>query len=914
MTAPTISNISIPEGNYAIGDQITVTITVNNGETGLTLSSGIFNRQTLTGFTEVGDGIYTAIYTVTANDPEILSEGSIETNIVLQNAQAQISDPFLSISPTNVTIDADDKYVSQTLLPNTSHHAYGRYDPNLITLADGTMLAFWNNESSASSPTQVVFQKLSADGEAIYENDVIASKNDDDADGSYPYNPRIVQLSNGNILYSWNVADHTKAIILSLEDLATETDAIAAIEAAEVLELNDSPYGTGRAGPRNTGLFTTFDGGFSLAEINPHVSTDSGTTGDAVFMKFFNNDGSPATPPEPLLAIRNYDHYEYLDPNVNNILTGYEPDFSVFTFSESSTEFTVFWSNSEPPAWPGEGPKIYTDTFTLSQNTLVSQNGPTNVFDNSWVNEGVQVSTRNLRIVEDPSGDGKIVIFQSTQDTSMQAPSGPYLHIAYLDQSQTPPVLSKPIPVLDENKYSINGTFHSTEDLNDSEHYEEAVGYKINIVDHHSDVIALGNGRFAVAYSTTDNYVEWDFEQPPAWVDWGEQERPSTGIFVQTFKLTNSALVPEGGPIQYTNVFEDLAETSDKQVYHQYPDLTADGTGGYNLIYSVIHYNVSLPRVDDPADDSEVKFLEGRSTPKTNVTIDSISDDTGSSNNDFITNDNDGLTINATLSTQLAPGETLEYSADNGATWSDISSAVSGTAITHTDASLTSDATIQMRVTDSAGNSGTAVEQTITIDTTAPTIASVTLEDGTHKIGDDVALTITATNNEADLTLSPATFNGQTLTNIKDNGDGSYSATYTVQKGDPDLSDGDNATANLAFTDPAGNSGPAVTSVALSGETIDATAPATTLTIDSISDDTGSANNDFITNDNDGLTINATLSTQLAPGETLEYSPDNGVTWSDISSAVSGTAITHTDASLTSDATIQMRVTDSAGN
>ncbi|MDG1699365.1 MAG: hypothetical protein P8I01_04465, partial [Paracoccaceae bacterium] len=692
MTAPTISNISIPEGNYAIGDQITVTITVNNGETGLTLSSGIFNRQTLTGFTEVGDGIYTAIYTVTANDPEILSEGSIETNIVLQNAQAQISDPFLSISPTNVTIDADDKYVSQTLLPNTSQNAYDRYDPNLITLADGTMLAFWNNESSASSPTQVVFQKLSADGEAIYENDVIASKNDDDADGSYPYNPRIVQLSNGNILFSWNVADHTKAIILSLEDLATETDAIAAIEAAEVLELNDSPYGTGRAGPRNTGLFTTFDGGFSLAEINPHVSTDSGKTGDAVFMKFFNNDGSPATPPEPLLAIRNYDHYEYLDPNVNNILTGYEPDFSVFTFSESSTEFTVFWSNSEPPAWPGEGPKIYTDTFTLSQNTLVSQNGPTNVFDNSWVNEGVQVSTRNLRIVEDPSGDGKIVIFQSTQDTSMQAPSGPYLHIAYLDQSQTPPVLSKPIPVLDENKYSINGTAHSTLDPNDTEHYEEAVGYKINIVDHHSDVIALGNGRFAVAYSTTDNYVEWDFEQTHAWVDWGEQERPSTGIFVQTFKLTNSALVPEGGPIQYTNVFEDLAETSDKQVYHQYPDLTADGTGGYNLIYSVSHDNAGLPRVDDPADDTEVKFLEGRSTPKTNVTIDSISDDTGSSNNDFITQDDDGLTIYATLSTQLASGETLEYSADNGATWSDISSAVSGTAITHTDASLTSDA------------------------------------------------------------------------------------------------------------------------------------------------------------------------------------------------------------------------------
>ncbi|MGB1359073.1 MAG: hypothetical protein ACPG6H_06790 [Paracoccaceae bacterium] len=278
MTAPTISNVSIPEGNYAIGDQIIVTITVNNGETGLTLSSGIFNRQTLTGFTEVGDGIYTAIYTVTSNDPEILSEGSIETNIVLQNTQAETSDPFLSISPTNVTIDADDKYVSQTGFSNdgTTEH---RTDSELIILADGTMLAFWKNYW----PEQVVFQKLSADGEAIYENDVIAAEQGNNgllrAD-----DPRIVQLSNENILISWTDTDvtnsnqdHTKAIILSLEDLATETDAIAAVNAAEVLELNALPLHK----HQHPGLFTTFDGGFSLAEI------DTGTNGgNAVYMRF----------------------------------------------------------------------------------------------------------------------------------------------------------------------------------------------------------------------------------------------------------------------------------------------------------------------------------------------------------------------------------------------------------------------------------------------------------------------------------------------------------------------------------------------------------------------------------------------------------------------------------------------------
>jgi hypothetical protein len=93
--------------------------------------------------------------------------------------------------------------------------------------------------------------------------------------------------------------------------------------------------------------------------------------------------------------------------------------------------------------------------------------------------------------------------------------------------------------------------------------------------------------------------------------------------------------------------------------------------------------------------------------------------------------------------------------------------------------------------------------------------------------------------------------------------------------------------------------------------TIDATAPTQTVTIDSISDDSGTAG-DFITNDNDGLTIGATLSAVLGAGELLEYSSDNGVTWTDISGSVTGTAVSHVDAALTSTATIQLRVSDGA--
>ncbi|MBT4229463.1 MAG: hypothetical protein HOD73_05495, partial [Rhodobacteraceae bacterium] len=191
--------------------------------------------------------------------------------------------------------------------------------------------------------------------------------------------------------------------------------------------------------------------------------------------------------------------------------------------------------------------------------------------------------------------------------------------------------------------------------------------------------------------------------------------------------------------------------------------------------------------------------------PTTTLTIDSISDDTGSSNNDFITNDNNGLTINATLSTQLASGETLEYSADNGATWSDISSAVSGTAITHTDASLTSDATIQMRVTDSAGNSSIPVEKTIDVDTEAPKAPELNQVTGDNLINASEAAAgfdITGTGEPgATITLAGPTLAGGNTATVQN--DGTWS--IPVTPADVTAMGEGNTNLSLTQTDPAGN-------------------------------------------------------------------------------------------------------------
>ncbi|WP_298450572.1 Ig-like domain-containing protein [uncultured Marinobacter sp.] len=141
----------------------------------------------------------------------------------------------------------------------------------------------------------------------------------------------------------------------------------------------------------------------------------------------------------------------------------------------------------------------------------------------------------------------------------------------------------------------------------------------------------------------------------------------------------------------------------------------------------------------------------------------------------------------------------------------------------------------------SIAHDAVAANEAYKVDTTDPTVAAVSVADGSWAIGDAVAVTITAAGNEAGLTLSSAQFNGQTLSNITDNGNGTYTGTYTVVEGDADIADGGSAVTELAFTDAAGNSSERVTSVTLSGESVDATRAS--ITAVAISSATGLQNN-----------------------------------------------------------------------
>jgi len=297
--------------------------------------------------------------------------------------------------------------------------------------------------------------------------------------------------------------------------------------------------------------------------------------------------------------------------------------------------------------------------------------------------------------------------------------------------------------------------------------------------------------------------------------------------------------------------------------------------------------------------------------PATTIDIDSITDDSGTVG-DFITSDNDGLTVGATLSAGLAAGEKLYYSTDGGASWTDITSSVVGTAVSYADASLTSTSIVDMKVVDAVNNDGAVASRLITIDTTAPTttvaFCCITTDSGTlgdYTTNDNDGLIVGAG-------LSANLAEGEKLYYSNDNGatwtDITSSVTgRTVVHIDNSLTS--TATVQIKVVDAAGNDGAVDTQLI----TIDTIPPATTITIDSITVDSGTVG-DFTTNDDDGLIVDATLSTSLAVGEKLYYSTDGGATWTDITSSVSGINVSYTDLTLTSTATVEMKVVDAADN
>jgi hypothetical protein len=287
-----------------------------------------------------------------------------------------------------------------------------------------------------------------------------------------------------------------------------------------------------------------------------------------------------------------------------------------------------------------------------------------------------------------------------------------------------------------------------------------------------------------------------------------------------------------------------------------------------------------------------------------------FSDDTGSASTDLITSD-PAQTLSGTLSANLAAGEFVYVSLDNGATWATATAATGTNTWSLVGQMLSGSDTLKVRVGDEAGNNGSAYSQAYVLDTTAPatTFDGITLSADTGVPGDLITNTAAQT---LSATLSNAPAAGDVVYGSLDNGatwtDITAKVSGTTLRWDGvTLAASD--TLQLRVVDAAGNAGAATSRAYV----LDTTAPATGVASAAFSNDSGPSSSDFITNAT-AQTISGTLSANLAVGETVYVSLDNGATWSAAAAVTGSSAWSLAGQTLRASDALQVKVSDVAGN
>ncbi|HHV0560584.1 TPA: BapA-related adhesin SiiEA [Escherichia coli] len=215
--------------------------------------------------------------------------------------------------------------------------------------------------------------------------------------------------------------------------------------------------------------------------------------------------------------------------------------------------------------------------------------------------------------------------------------------------------------------------------------------------------------------------------------------------------------------------------------------------------------------------------------------------------------------------------------------------------------------TISATVSDQAGNPGSA-SRGVTLNGDVPSVTINTFA------GDDVvnaaehgsSLVISGTTTAPIGQTLTLTLNGKTYTTTVQTG-GSWS--YTLGSADVTaLADGNAYVINASVSNAIGNTGSSNHTI-----TVDLSAPAMGINIDSLQADTGLSASDFITSVSP-VVVNGSLTAALASNETAQISIDGGVTWTTLT--VTGTTWRYNDSRTLTDGNYlyQVRVIDAAGN
>ncbi|AOP86854.1 type 1 secretion target domain-containng protein [Enterobacter kobei] len=444
-----------------------------------------------------------------------------------------------------------------------------------------------------------------------------------------------------------------------------------------------------------------------------------------------------------------------------------------------------------------------------------------------------------------------------------------------------------------------------------------------------ADVTALADGGSyvinaqvsnTIGNSGSDNHsVTVDLTAPSMGISIDSLQN-DTGLSASDF-ITNDAQVVVNGSLTAQLGNNEKAQIS-LDGGTTWIDLTVTGTtwrytDGRTLTDGTYQYQVRV--IDNAGNvgstDSQDVVIDLTKPAATTITVDSVSQDTGLSDSDFITSDNQ-ISLKGTLGAALGSGDHAQISLDGGLTWTDVS--VSGLSWTYVDGRTLADGdyNYQLRVIDDAGNISATTSQVVTIDTVAPDASKTIAIDRTS---DDTGLSSSDfITNDTSLTLHGSL--GATLADgeyAQISIDGGVTWQNVIVTGNSWYYVDSRTLGNQTYdyyvrvVDAAGNVGAS----AHQQVTVDTVAPdaAITVTVDNITVDTGFDNNDFLTSST-SYTLHGTLGAELGAGEFVQVSMDGGTTW--VYATVSGTQWSFSDTRTLTDGShnYQVRVIDQAGN
>ncbi|MCC9337400.1 Ig-like domain-containing protein [Enterobacter hormaechei subsp. steigerwaltii] len=424
----------------------------------------------------------------------------------------------------------------------------------------------------------------------------------------------------------------------------------------------------------------------------------------------------------------------------------------------------------------------------------------------------------------------------------------------------------------------------------------------------------------AIGNSASDNHtVTVDLTAPSMGISIDSLQN-DTGLSANDFITNDSQVVVNGSLTAQLGNNEKAQISLDGGT--TWIDLTVTGTtwrytDGRTLTDGTYQYQVRV--IDNAgnvgATDSQDVVIDLTKPAAATITVDSVSQDTGLSDSDFITSDNQ-ISLKGTLGAALGSGDHAQISLDGGATWTDVS--VSGLSWTYVDGRTLADGdyNYQLRVIDDAGNISATTSQVVTIDTVAPDASKTIAIDS---ISDDTGLSSSDfITNDTSLTLHGSL--GATLADgeyAQISIDGGVTWQNVIVTGNSWYYVDGRTLGNQTYdyyvrvVDAAGNVGAS----AHQQVTVDTVAPdaAITVTVDNITVDTGFDNNDFLTSST-SYTLNGTLGAELGAGEYVQVSMDGGTTW--VYATVSGTRWSYNDTRTLADGDYryQVRVVDQAGN